>query len=291
MPEILYALCATLAFASASIYFTQYSRSMGATFVNFFKCAMAFAAYGVLLIFMGWQPTQWGSFFAFMASGAVGLMLGDLFLLSSMKDIGASRVLMIFGLQPFLLGLGAFWLFDQSFSLMRFVGVGCMAACLFLMSLEKYKESGHWHLRGLTLGLLAILLDAVGILLTRYGFDGTPGLEPVEANFIRCFGALLGFFVLHIFYKPIPFKSLFSQLSKKSWTELGLASLGGTFLSLLFYLKAVATGHLSTISSVAVTGPLFATLFECLRHRKWPSPLAYGSLAFFAIGFFIFLYS
>jgi uncharacterized membrane protein len=66
-----------------------------------------------------------------------------------------------------------------------------------------------------------------------------------------------------------------------------VASFFGTFMSLSFYLMAVQKGHLASISAVAGTTPLFATLIETLLgKRKFTIYLAAG-LSFFILGFSI----
>jgi drug/metabolite transporter (DMT)-like permease len=229
---------------------------------------------------------------ALLSSGAIGLMIGDIFMLSAMKDIGASRVLMIFGLQPFFLGIASFFIFGQTFTWKIFLSVLLMLCCLYTISLESYKKIGHWHLRGMSMGLCAVLLDAVGILLTRYGFDETPGITSPEVNAIRCAGAVATFFIINVFIfkkrDQISFRPTWKKLSRNEKGRIVLASLGGTYCSLMLYLVAVSKGQLSAISSVSMTGPMFAGIFECVRTRKLPSPYLFIAFIFFVSGFLIF---
>jgi drug/metabolite transporter (DMT)-like permease len=66
-----------------------------------------------------------------------------------------------------------------------------------------------------------------------------------------------------------------------------LASVCGTLISLSLYLFAIKTGHLATISGIAITSPLFATLLECVIEKKWPSRYLWAALASFVVGFWI----
>lgn len=114
-------------------------------------------------------------------------------------------------------------------------------------------------------------------------------IDPIEGNFFRCLGASTGFLVLNLF-KPLRITDLWLDLSKKSRWVIVFASLSGTFLSLLLYLSAVRIGHLATVSGIAITGPLFAGIIECLTQRRWPSRYLIMSFLLFAVGFSILVF-
>ena len=293
IPPLFYALGATLCFAYSSTIFTEFARKVSPIWMNSFKAFVALVAFWISIAAFGsWVTPDPKTVLALLSSGCIGLMIGDIFMLQAMKDLGASRMLMIFGLQPFVLGVASFFLFGQKFSVMNFVGVLLMLGCLYTISLESYKRNGHWQLRGMLWGGVAILLDAAGVLMTRYGFDNTPGVSSMQVNAIRCVGAVLGFFAINAFYLKkqdrVVFAPVWKTFSKKEKWRVFIAALGGTYFSLMLYLTAVSKGQLSVISSVTVTGPMFASLFECVRTRRWPNAYLVIALAFFAGGFVVF---
>lgn len=258
--------------------------------MNAFKAVVALIAFGLtLLITQTWITPSGFSWLALLLSGLLGLMIGDTYMLKAMAELGASRMLMIFGLQPFLLGLGAYFLFSQNITAMHFLGVALMLGCLFTFSLENYKKSGKWQLLGLLHALIAVLLDATGVLLTRMSFENTPQLPPLEANFIRCVGACFGFLIVHLFFQKLSLITTFQKQASKDRIKIMVGSIGGTYLSLFLYLTAVSKGNLSVVSAVTVTGPMFAALFESLIHKQVPSRYTIVAFLFFALGFWIFI--
>lgn len=293
IPPLFYALGATLCFAYSSTIFTEFARKITPFWMNSFKAFVALAAFWITILFTNsWTDPNIQTVIALISSGCIGLMIGDIFMLHAMKDLGASRMLMIFGLQPFFLGIGGYFLFHQAFSLLNFIGVIFMLCCLYTISLESYKKNGSWQLRGMFLGLIAILLDAVGILMTKYGFDTTPGITSTQVNGIRCLGAVAGFYIINYFYYPnskqAHFKPEWNKLNKNEKIKIVIGSIGGTYCSLMLYLIAVSKGQLSVISSVSVTGPMFAGIFECVRARRYPSLYLFIAFIFFIGGFLIF---
>lgn len=290
MHPLIWAFSATICFASASTLFTEYSRKISPMWMNAFKATVALVAFGFTLVVTNtWFVPSTSSWLGLLLSGLLGLMIGDLFMLKAMAELGASRMLMVFGLQPFLLGLGAYFLFSQSLSPMHFLGVIAMLACLFTFSLENYKKKGHWQLLGLVHALIAVLLDATGVLLTRMSFEQTPGLPSMQANFIRCVGASFGFLVVHLFMQKIPLRRVFMQQARLDKYKIMIGALGGTYFSLMLYLTAVSKGNLSVVSAVTVTGPMFAAIIESLWHKQLPSRFTLMAFVFFVIGFYIFI--
>lgn len=292
IPPYFFALAATLCFAYASTIFTEFSRKISPFWVNSFKAFVALIAFWVtVFIFKSWINPDIKTIIALISSGCIGLMIGDIFMLHAMKVLGASRMLMIFGLQPFFLGIGGYFLFNQTFSPLSFLGVVFMLCCLFTISLETYKQSGSWQIRGLIFGLIAILLDAVGILMTRYGFETTPGIDSIQVNAIRCVGAIMGFFLVYFLKEKIEFTPVWKPLTRNEKIRMVVGSLLGTYFTLMLYLTAVSRGQLSVISSVTVTGPMFASAFECFRYKRRPSFYLLVALMFFIAGFLIFSFS
>ena len=293
IPPLFYALGATLCFAYASTIFTEFSRKVSPFWMNSFKAIVALITFSAtVFVLRAWTTPSTGTVVALLSSGCVGLMVGDIFMLHAMKDLGTSRMLLIFGLQPFILSAGGTILFGQNFSAMNFLGLVLMLGCLYTISLESYKKHGQWHIQGMLWGLIAISLDAAGILMTRYGFDSTPGIGSPQVNMLRCIGAVFGFFVINAFHarksEAISFRPVWATFSKKEKYRIILASIGGTYVSLMLYLVAVSRGTLGVISSVTVTGPMFAAIFECLRARKMPSGYLFIAFTFFVCGFIVF---
>ncbi len=289
-PPVVYALGSNLFFATASIVFAEFSKKNSTLWMNSFKAVIATAAFALTVtVAQLWMIPAPASSLLLLLSGAIGLMVGDMFLLKAFTLIGPSRTLMIFGFQPIILGLSSLFLFNQGFPLYRLFAVVCMILCLFTFSLENYRKNKHWQMGGLLAGLMGVLLDACGILMTRQAFEMTPEMSPILGNWIRCMGALFGFALVHFFYRRIHFKRDLIKWPKKTQTKIILASLAGTYFSLMLYLTALKSGHLASISAIAITSPTFAALFECIKNKRWPTKYLLTGLVFFITGFLILL--
>ncbi|NCN42089.1 DMT family transporter [bacterium] len=287
---LFYALGANLAFAFACLIFTEYSRKVSTLWMNAFKATVAFSAFGLAaLVGSGFSPIEWPAFTSLFVSGFIGLGIGDLFLLRAFSIIGAGRTLVLFAFQPLILGTFSFYLFDQAIDYEKFWGLLFFLACLFIFSFEAKKTTGHWEIKGLAWALIAVSFDAMGVLMTRWAFDQTPEMNSNSANFYRTIGCLFAFFLISRFYRPLELWGKFKTWPIKVKSLILTGCLCGTYLSLLLYLTALKSGHLATVSGIAITSPLFATLFESIWHKRWPTKYLWAALCSFVIGFYIVL--
>lgn len=282
---LLLALGSNFFFALGSQFFAHFSHIIGATWMNWYK------AYVAQICFVAWLLLKGGLVLLPMAqsgplmlSGLIGLGAGDVLLLLAFKEMGPGRTLMLFAFQPLLVGVGAYFAFNQSIDATRFWAIAFFILCIFIISLESFKRERHWGMRGIVLALGGMALDGAGVLITRGVFDANADVSPLLSNFYRTMGALFFFWALSFKKKDLklfkPLKTL--NRSQIFWVTMG--SLFGTFISLSLYLAAMQSAHLASLSGVAITGTLFSALFECLWHRRWPTRYLLASFVSFLLG-------
>lgn len=293
---LLFALCSNIAFATGSLLFTHFTKRTSSQWMNFYKAFIATLGFTfVISIIQQWpqlNSISYTGILQLMLSGTLGLAIGDIFLLKAFAQLGSGRVLMLFGFQPFILGLFSYLFFNQEFPLYRLFAVILLLGCLFTFALESFKIKGHWDHIGFTYAFIGIFLDAAGILLTRNVFDQTPMLSPFVANWIRALTATLFFIVLtQIPRFRFQISQTFKSLSLKEKSMATVAGLLGTFLSLSFYLFAIQMGHLATISAIAGTSPLFATLIETIFSKKKVTKYLVVGILFFISGLAVLIYA
>lgn len=286
-----YALAGTICFSSSSMVFALYSKKISALWMNSFKAIICFISLIIALTFsVGWVVPPSSYMAMLFLSGFLGLYLADLLLLGAYTKLGPARTLVLFGFQPLLIGIASHYFFGQDFSPQKLVAIFFLISCAGVFSLEKFKEHGHWEFSGLCLALFAILLDGIGVIITRYVFNNNPELHVLQGNFYRTVGAVVGFGIIN-FWKPIHLWGSFNTISHKGKIMVLTASFAGTFLSLLFYLTAVKNGHLASIGAVGLSGPMFATILESIIDKKRPSLYLIFAFILFLIGAGILYYS
>lgn len=298
-------LGSTLSFSAASLIFAKFAKSVSVIWLN---TAKAFIAASLLIITLPvlfwlqgtlaqWTPPNSTSTVLFLLSGFLGLGVGDMFLVDAFIRIGVSRTLMLYGFQPLVIGIAGYFLFDQSFDPQRLIAVIFLIGCLYVFSLEKYKKSKTWEFHGLGIALVGILLDSVGVIITRMAFEDSPTVHPLEGHLLRCLGALLAYAVMaggiRLLRKSTsPVIGLFSNFTKLDISSKCLVFIGcffGTYLSLCLYLTAIQIGHLASIAAIVITGPIFAALLESIIEKRLPSKYLNIAFLLFICGFYFLI--
>lgn len=269
--------------------FALYAKRFTSMWINQIKVSVAFMAFLVAMMISGQMISiNWTSTALLLLSGLAGLCIGDIFLFRAYATLGAGRSLILFSCQPLMLGLYGYFFLSQTFSFNQTLAVVCMIICIFIFMLERNKLTGSWDLKSFMWAFLGISMDAIGVMLTRSGYEFTPGLETFQVNVIRCIGALVGFLMIN----PKSYVQVARDviiLKKREITLLIGASICGCFISLALWLAAVKYAHIGTLTAISITGPVWVAMLESLYHRRLPNLYLVGAFAFFLTGFYLML--
>ena len=283
-------LLANFSFALGSQFFTHYSKRFSSTWMNTFKAIVATICFlFVVMLSGGFLATSFINISWFFLSGFIALGLGDIFLLSAFTKIGPGRTLLLFGFHPLIVGVISYFKFGQLIDQDKLWAILFFICCLITFSYESFKLKGKWEVLGLVLAFSGMLLDAIGITITRYGFDLNPEITPFEGNFYRCIGALMCYMLVG-FFRPFNFRKNLKVLNRKSLSIVTFGAFLGTFLSLAFYLEAIKTAHLASITAISITAVIFSATFECIWEKKLPNKYLVISFVFFAFGMKLLLF-
>ncbi len=271
-------------FALASIFFTYYSKKLTPLWMNAFKSSATFIFLIITVpLFIPLQLSSHQTSYGLLLSGAIGLGVGDLFLFRAFYEIGAARTLILFGFQPLFMAISSHFFFDQNIQYNHAIAIVLMMICLFLFAYENKKDNGTWQVMGLLYALIGVLLDTSGVIISRLSFDQSPDLHPLWGHMFRTSGAVLFFILFSKLVKPIPLFTTFFTQPNKDRMLLMASAFVGTYLSLYFYLSGIKIGHVASLTAISVTCPLFASLFEHIYAKKFPSRIL-------MLAFFIFIF-
>lgn len=201
------------------------------------------------------------------ASGLVGFVVGDYFLLHAYRLVGARLAMLLMALSVPLTALGALAVFGEKLRPWSLAG---MAACVAGISLtvaaggkraavdksDAVGQSGQAdaarasrYRKGVAFGVLSALAMAGATLLTK---AGAAGVNPVSATQIRIGSALAGF----VAFAAVTGKmgEVAAALRDRTWLPLiALGAVFGPFVGvglLLFAIQHAEAGIVSTLSSL-----------------------------------------
>jgi len=257
--------------------------------MNAFKAMVALAAFAITVpLIGGWSDAGWRAIAPLLLSGAIGLGIGDIFLLNSFARVGAGRTLMVFSFQPLVLGFLAYFLLGQPVGARHFISIGFFMLCIGALAMEDHGEDRKGVPLALGFALIGMLLDATGLVITRGVFDAFPSMTPLEGNLHRLIGAVL-FFGIFSLFRPLRLLKTLKTLSMRDRAIASVGALIGTYLSLMLYLAAVQRGHLASLAGIAITSTTWASIIECFLERSWPSKNLVIAFCFFLVGMFVLL--
>lgn len=290
MEAYLYALGANFSFALGSIFFTHYARRYSSVWINTYKALFAGAFFLLTILFTdGFHVISLSNFSIFFISGFIALGLGDIFLINAFSRIGPGRSMVLFGFHPLIVGLLSYVFLGQQVASQKLIGIIFFVACLLTFSWESFRKNKSWEVLGLSMAILGVLLDGIGVIITRHAFDMNHDITALEGNLYRCLGALFCYMLLSRFV-PMKFWGHLRQASFRSKIYVSLGAFFGTYLSLALYLAAIKTANLAIVSSISITSVLFSSLFEAIWLRQWPSKYLYLGLGFFGVGIWFIMF-
>ncbi|MCM8525954.1 MAG: DMT family transporter [Lentisphaeraceae bacterium] len=286
----LLALSANIIFAFSVQVFAHYSKKVSAIWMNYVKALVALCLFFITVLVMNWEFTFSAKVIMLLfCSGLLGLGIGDLALLTALRELGPGRAMMLVAFHPIITGVLSYFIFDQRLSAYKLSAILLMILCILVFSLESLKKEGHWGGRGIFLVLTAIILDSIGVMMVKEA-ELISKINSFEANFFRCAGAVSVFLIWALF-KPFGFIKGFKEQSFKSIVLILTGSFLGTFLALALIFRAYTSAdNLAVISSINISGSIFAALFECLHKKKAPGKYLLLSFLFMIAGVSTFIF-
>ncbi len=288
------ALISAILFSGASVIFARFALSHSSLWMNLMKNSVALvaflgaSAFSLLFTSETLSTLNLSSSFYLFLSGVMGLAIGDYFLFLGYRRLGSARTIMIFSFSPIFLTIEGFLFFDQGLNIRQGVALLLMMACAWTISFEKFRKEGAWEWKGIVFALVGVLLDNVGVVLSRLAFDESVGLSAFTANAVRALGAVL----VLLFLQWRTGEKVFQRFGQLDWRDRSLvvfASFFGTFLSLSCWLTALKIGHIGGLAGVGSFNPVAASLWEWLLLRKRPTVYLLAALGLFLAGFSLLL--
>jgi drug/metabolite transporter (DMT)-like permease len=256
----------------SSLSFTAAVRHIGATRLNLLRTAAAAVILTSLHVLATGSMLPWGRADApvwLVASGIVGLTIGDQFLFSAYVHMGPRFVALLMTLAPSMAAAIAFVGFDQGMGPMGVLGMLITTAGVAWVALGRGGAGAHVSAqslrRGLWLGLGAAACQAIGVVLSKQGLDR--GLTPLGALVWRMDAAAITLLPLGLWAMwrggPRPAGAL-----RQAMPPMALGVLTGPLLGV--YCSMVATERLPVGVAATLTQlvPVFILPVSRILHRE-----------------------
>ncbi|MCT0199778.1 DMT family transporter [Synechococcus sp. CS-1325] len=263
---VLAALAAALCWALASSLWRRLPTSLSSAQLNLLKNLLALAVQ-LPLVLLGLWHVQPGAVALLLASGVVGIALGDSFYFAALRRLGTRRTLTIEAGGPVVTVLGGALFLSELPAPEQWLGVGLIGLAVLVVARQQppaAQRPGGQRL-GLLLALAALLCGSGGALLSRTALLASD-LSPLQSATLRLAAATL---VMVPLLRHWPPQGAGPRLAWRRWPLVLLATLLGTTFGIL--LQQTALQHLPAGMAVALlsTAPVMALP---LAHWEGDSP-------------------
>lgn len=270
------ALSAAACWSVASLLFARLGTNerLDPRALNLFKCALAFVllwltmalSEGVLLP----SPHSHGALVALATSGVIGLTLGDTSYFHALIRLGPRRTLIFATLGTPTTAILARIFLDEPLTLHMLLGIGVTLAGVIWVILErqpapisaeeiavaegdkKQKADAGRERKGIMFALVAMLCQAAGNILTKYGSES---MSALQTSTTRLFFGVIALIVWAMMAATIRQHTGKILRNSRTLATLTLATVLGTYLGIWLLVMGLQhtenTGVAATLSSMS----------------------------------------
>jgi drug/metabolite transporter (DMT)-like permease len=207
----------------------------------------------------------------------LGFCISDLCLVKAFLLIGPRRSLLIQALTPPLAAITSWLALGEPLALRHWMAMAITLAGIAWVISERAEDPGSACppedlRRGVALGLVASVAQAVGMVLSKQGLGD---YDPVAATFIRVLAAMAGYLVLVTLLGRWG-AMLSAARQPRPMTIVFLGSIVGPFLGVALSLVALRHCHAGVAATIFSTSPVLILPFAVALHREKITPRAVG---------------
>lgn len=254
--------------ALASVLFRQLGTAITPLTLNLYKgvIASAMLAVTILVLETPWEHWNIEPVAILMASGAVGIGIGDTAFFTALNQMGERRtVLMVETLAPMLTVIMAFAALGETIHDAELFGVGIILAGVALVIYEPVTVGPKPGRSGIFEGVLAAVCQAAGAIMSRAILIQTD-IAPLWSTLFRLLGGI-GFLLFWIIISGRPL-SIGSSASARDYTLILLATLLGTYLGIFLQQVAFKLTQVGIAQTLIATSALFVLPIVAMRGER-----------------------
>lgn len=283
------ALCAAFLWAISSLISVVPAQHLGA--FSYSRWRMGCTA--VILSSMAWFTGGWLSVSSehitpMMASGLIGIFIGDTALFACLNRMGPRQAGLLFSCHAVFSAILGYFLFSESMTGMELIGAALVFSGVVMAifygrrgqtsnTLEEIKGN-VWI--GVGLGLTAAMCQALGGIIAKPVMQTS--VDPVAASAIRMISAFVAHCALWLIGAKI------ARATKRiTWKVFGITALNGFLamaVGMTLILYALREGNVGMVALLSSTTPIMLLPLLWIYTKKRPNRFAWLGAALAVIG-------
>ncbi len=288
----LFALSSAICWATAIILFKHSGETLSASALNLFKNTLAtFLLVPTALVIEGFQLPQLDAIqWTIVAiSGFIGIALSDTWYFLALRKVGAGNTAIVSSLySPFVIVLSVLFL-NETLHWTQFIGFSMVLLGIILVTWQRNRKNVGapvlWQ--GLALAAGAVFLNAVGVVMVKRILEGDGFFWIIS---LRLIGGIIGSIGLLLIGQK--FVKVVHELKQpRDWRILIMASILGTYISMILWLSGYKYTDAIIASVLNETSVLFIVLFAWIFLKEEVNRRRLAGVVLAFLGVLVFVYN
>ncbi|CAH9060542.1 hypothetical protein PSECIP111951_02303 [Pseudoalteromonas holothuriae] len=283
------ALFAALVWASSTLLYKRFSHSLSPLQLNVSKGVLAGLMMLIaVIITQDWQiPEFKESWYWLIASGIIGIAIGDSAYFAALRNIGPARTLIVESFAPVIAGILNIVILGSYLSLQAWFGILLTIIGVLIALKPKHIlpqiERGIYY-KGVLFALLAAFCQATGMVMSK-GAMNIEQTSSLWAALIRLFSGTFCVAIIVACLKEHNLKQSIRLHNVEGKTWLFIAVFFGTFIGLWLQLLSVKHTDPAIAQTVFATAPLMVMTLGLIKNEPITANMVGGGvLAFVGVG-------
>ncbi len=267
------ALGSAAAWALGAILFKTLGERLSSPSMALVKSFISTILLGVVVLALGIESTTTETLLILLASGALGIAVGDTLFFAALKDLAPQTLVILLTSGQVLTVLLAIVFLGEAPAGQTWIGIALVVAGTgVVLRASMAGQTGKSQLRGIAFGFLSVVCMAVSMIIAKKGLKQ---VSAMEGTLIRMSGGVLTMFILGLFNRQLqswvtPFRD--KRLLVRFVGSVCVVTFGGFWLSLL----AVKHLDVSVANTLNSTEPLFVLPLAAILLKEKISFTAVG---------------
>lgn len=279
---ILAAFATVFSWSFGTLSFTKASRLVEPSVLNKFRLMLAVVALTIIASVV----TQQNPLYLFTSpraqswiwlglSGIIGLTIGDYFVFTAFKILGAARGSMFSTISPAAALITGYLMLDERISLIGFMGMSVtMFGIMWLLSSREQKEQAaaenHGnYTKGIVMGIASACCQGIGLVMAKKGMmdHGERIISPIDATWIRMLMAFGSIYLIDVIRrKDVWFIQPIVQ-HKEAIKYILMGTLFGPVIGVALSLLAASSIDVSVAQTILSLVPMIVFPLSALLYK------------------------
>lgn len=177
------ALGSAASWALGAILFAKVGEKMSPLAMTLLKSCLSVVLLGAVLIFAGWLPPSQSDLWLLVASGLVGIALGDTLFFAALQHLGPQTLVVLMMVGQVLTAVLALVFLGERPAWQAWAGMACVLGGVGIVLWSNLSgERQPSRLRGVVLGLLSVGCMSVSIIMAK---PAMKEMSAMQATFLR----------------------------------------------------------------------------------------------------------